>query len=309
MKRSTKIILICGLAVLVLGASSVALLGLFFWELAEGTRLSSLGYEKMMQKDYDGAITNLTEASKKVVLGQNRFWLYVNRGAAEIQKKRYDEAIKDFTEAIKIDPSQADPYERRGLAYETKKESESALADYDRAIELDPNRGLSHLQRGKIHFDRGEIDKALTDYNEVVRIWPNYGHAYLMLGRSHLQRGELESALADFDTYLRIVPSSRIGYEERAKVYRQLGDSERAFFDTAKVQYLASQKPFAPTKPKPQRGPVLEHAWRARQVHPGTFAKTGIVGSSASYNALLLADDGRDEGARSRRLRQGNGIL
>jgi tetratricopeptide (TPR) repeat protein len=254
MKFSTKIILAV-LGTAALGAATVITLGVvFFWQLAEGTKLSSLGYENMLQNDYDGAIKNLTDASNKIVIGNNRFWLYVNRGAAEFHKKRYDDAIKDFTTAIEIDPSQADPYERRGQAYEQKEEIDKALADYDRALERDPNRGQPHLQRGTILYDRDEFDKALGDFQEVVRIWPNYAHGFLMRGRCLLKQNDLDHALANFDAAIAIQPWNMQAHEERAKTYRQLGNSERAFFDTAEAQHLAGP-PRSLTRPSPSPFP------------------------------------------------------
>lgn len=251
MKRSHKIALLGAVVALFLGTASVATVGFFFWRIAEGQRLSRLGYEKMLQQDYDGAIRSLNEAvSNNVVLGSNRFWLYLNRGAAEFQKKRYDDAVKDFTTAIEIDPSQADPYERRGQAYEQKKEIDKALADYDRALDRDPNRGLPHLQRGTILYDRDEFDKALVDFQEVVRIWPNYAYGFLMRGRCFLKRDDLDHALANFDATIAIQPWNVQAHEERAKTYRRLGNSERAFFDTTETQHLAGP-PRSLTRPSP----------------------------------------------------------
>ncbi len=204
------------------------------------------------QRDYDGAIQNLTEASNRIVIGDNRFWLYLNRGAAEFQKKRYDDAIKDFTAAIEIDPSRTDPYGRRGQAYEEKKEIDKALADYDRALERDSNQGLPHLQRGTILYDRDEFEKALTDFKEVTRIWPNYAHGFLMRGRCLVKQDDLEHALANFDACIAMQPWNVQAHEERAKVYRRRGDSERAFFDTAEAQHLASPpRSFARPSPSP----------------------------------------------------------
>jgi tetratricopeptide (TPR) repeat protein len=250
MTRSTKIIL-GALGAFILGVTAMVTLGLlFFWQLAEGARLSSLGYENMVQRDYDGAIKNLTDASNKIVIGDNRFWLYLNRGSAEIQKNRYDDAIKDFTTAIQIDPTRADSYERRGQAYEQKKEIDKALADYDRALERDPNQGLPHLQRGTILYDRDEFDKALADFQEVVRIWPGYAHGFLMRGRCLLKQDDPEHALANFDATIAMQPWNVQAHEERAKTYRRLGNSERAFFDIAEAQHLAGP-PRRLTRPSP----------------------------------------------------------
>ena len=238
MKRSTKIIL-AAIGAFILGATALVMLGLFFvWQLVEGTRLSNLGYENLRQKDYDGAIKNLTDASSRIVIGENRFWLYVNRGAAEIHKKRYDDAIKDFTTATEIDPSKADPYEWRGQAYEDKKDLERAAADYGRTVERDPNRGLAHYRRGRIEFNRKQFAESRADFSETVRIWPNYAEGLVMLGRSYFDQNDIEHALASLDAAIDADPRSFHAHEMRALVYRKRGDGERAFFDEAEAQHL-----------------------------------------------------------------------
>ena len=74
-----------------------------------------------------------------------------NRGNAFRIKLEYDRAIKDYDQAIKLDPKDNDLYVDRGWAYHQK-------GDFDRAIEdtarrrsgLDPDneRAFVHARRG-----------------------------------------------------------------------------------------------------------------------------------------------------------------
>ncbi len=48
-------------------------------------------------------------------------------------KGDFDKAIADFSEAIRLDPKDADAYFNRGRAYEKKGETERARADFDQA--------------------------------------------------------------------------------------------------------------------------------------------------------------------------------
>jgi tetratricopeptide (TPR) repeat protein len=79
--------------------------------------------------------------------------LYTIRAATYRQMKKYDKAIADYTEAIRLSSAQAadhpaDALKRSGLAarayrdrgecYDAKKEPEKAAADYKEADRLDP---------------------------------------------------------------------------------------------------------------------------------------------------------------------------
>ena len=59
-----------------------------------------------------------------------------NRGVAYYNKGEYDQAIADFTEAIRLDPDNADIYHDRGLAYGKKGDESKSQADLSKAKEL-----------------------------------------------------------------------------------------------------------------------------------------------------------------------------
>ena len=54
-------------------------------------------------------------------------------------KEKYEKAIADYNEAIRLDPKMAAAYTQRGYAWEAKKDYEKAIADYTEAIRLNPN--------------------------------------------------------------------------------------------------------------------------------------------------------------------------
>jgi tetratricopeptide (TPR) repeat protein len=62
-------------------------------------------------------------------------WL---RGMDHYQKKEYDKAIPDFTEAIRLDPKFAPAYRDRGSSYSRLKEYDKAVADLTEYIRLKP---------------------------------------------------------------------------------------------------------------------------------------------------------------------------
>jgi len=61
---------------------------------------------------------------------------YNNRGVAYRNKGKFDEAITDCSEAIRLGPNFAHFYNNRGLAYEEEGEQAKAEADFAKAKEL-----------------------------------------------------------------------------------------------------------------------------------------------------------------------------
>jgi tetratricopeptide (TPR) repeat protein len=63
---------------------------------------------------------------------------YCIRGSMYIDKKDYDKAIEDFSEAISLDPTDPDAYNGRSLAYDHKNETAKAVEDFTQVLRLDP---------------------------------------------------------------------------------------------------------------------------------------------------------------------------
>ena len=59
-------------------------------------------------------------------------------------QKRYDKAIADFNEAVRLNPRDPFAYTSRGMAWQNQKDYDKAIADFNEAIRLEP-RDASNL--------------------------------------------------------------------------------------------------------------------------------------------------------------------
>src|SRR5207244_3275786 len=83
---------------------------------------------------------------------------YITSGVAWMDKKGYDSAIKDFDEAIRLDPEFAFSYYCRGWAWTEKKNYDQAIRDYSEGIRLDPNDACNYFGRGIVWEKRRDFD-------------------------------------------------------------------------------------------------------------------------------------------------------
>jgi len=99
---------------------------------------------------------------------------YYKTGDEYSLKGDYDNAIADYTEAIRLDSNYAEAYNKRGDVYLViKRDNDSAIADYTEAIRLNPNKTEAYLGRGASYFIKGNRDRAIADCEAVLRIDPN----------------------------------------------------------------------------------------------------------------------------------------
>ncbi|HBF7094808.1 TPA: helix-turn-helix domain-containing protein [Clostridioides difficile] len=101
---------------------------------------------------------------------------YYDRAFMRIFLNNYEDAIKDYTRAIQINPNFALAYLDRGNLYTFLGQKENAFDDYDKALEVAPNRDVKYtilnsssevLQKtlGE-YISENDIDSYITDKKE-----------------------------------------------------------------------------------------------------------------------------------------------
>jgi Tfp pilus assembly protein PilF len=166
---------------------------------------------------------------------------YFDSGLAFLNRKQYDEAIGDFTESIRVDPTYTLAYFNRGLAYDNKGNYDKAVSDYTKAIGLDPSFLPSYFNRGIAYGHQRNHDKAVSDYDEAIRLDPNYAASYLNRGLEYRNKGNWQKAISDLTEAIRLDPNNADAYKNRGSTYLHAGDSAKAYADFATVKRLQSR--------------------------------------------------------------------
>ena len=88
-----------------------------------------------------------------------------------------DRAIKDYSQAIRLNPKDAFAFNNRGIEYSNKDEFDRAIKDHNEAIRLKPDYAKAFHNRGQNYSNKGRYDLAIKDYNEAIRLQPDYAQA------------------------------------------------------------------------------------------------------------------------------------
>jgi tetratricopeptide (TPR) repeat protein len=81
-----------------------------------------------------------------------------------------EKAVRDFTEAVRIDPNYPGGYSERGQALFELGETDRAIADYSAALKHDPNYGPALRGRAMANLYRGATDRALSDLSRAIQV-------------------------------------------------------------------------------------------------------------------------------------------
>ena len=177
------------------------------------------------KSESDRAIRDYNEAIR---LNPGYADAFANRGAAYARKRDYDRAIQDYDEAIRLNPRHADAFSNRGVVYARKKDYERAIQDYDEAIRLNPDHIGALYARGNAYRRRGDYDQAVRNYDQVVRLNPRHAQAYSNRGLTYAAKGRDNLAIQDYDEAIRINPEHVNAYYNRGNAYRRTGAYSKA---------------------------------------------------------------------------------
>ena len=188
---------------------------------------------------FDRAIDDLTEAIR---LDPKRATAYLNRGAAYNGLGQYEQAIEDLSQAIELDPENAGAYTNRGLAFFGIGQYDQAVADLSRAIQLAPKNAIPYFNRAEVFARLGLRDRALQDYDMTTRLDPHLVAAYAASARLREQEGQREHAIHDFDMALQLDPKEVSLYYDRGNARRESGDWRGALADYDRAVMLAPRQ-------------------------------------------------------------------
>jgi tetratricopeptide (TPR) repeat protein len=152
--------------------------------------------------------------------------------------------IKDFSEAIRLEPDAHIPYQARAAVYHAVHEYDKALADLTDAIRLAPEVGLLYNDRGCVYKSLDNYPKAQEQFNEAIRVDPKLALAYSNRGVNwHVQK-QYEKAMADFDKALEIDPKLAHAYAFRGYVWSKEGHYNQALKDWDEAIRVAPDEPW-----------------------------------------------------------------
>ena len=178
--------------------------------------------------NYEQAISDYSVAIKRKA---DYAAVYYNRARTKQTLKKHKEAIPDYDAAIKIDPEYVEAYFYRGNAKRNIRRYFAAISDYDTVIKLKPDYAEAYYRRGNAKQSMGKYEDAIPDYDVVIRMQPIYADVYQSRGNANLKLEQYGAAVLDFETVIGLKPDYAKAYFNRGKAKYHLGQFEDAVAD------------------------------------------------------------------------------
>ena len=165
----------------------------------------------------------------------HRSQLLYNRARLLVAMGRADEAFKDYTTLIDLDPYYTDYLSERARILRLRGDFDAALADYDRAVELAPPFPELFYNRGTAREETGDTEGALADFDYVLAMEPDDLDTRLTRADLLLGQAEFEAAETDVDAGLALRPGEPrlLCMKGTILLHRDSLDEARAVLDQA----------------------------------------------------------------------------
>jgi tetratricopeptide (TPR) repeat protein len=144
----------------------------------EANKIAIEGAEALKNKEWDKAVDLFRKAADMdEKYTPNLSAALQQRAFADVSQHKYQEAVQDYTEAIKDMPGDTALYEGRAYAEMMLEDYDSALKDYSKLIKMKPKEVRYFLRRSYIYEVKKDIPKAMADTEQALKLDPNNAEA------------------------------------------------------------------------------------------------------------------------------------
>uniref|UniRef100_A0A8B9TCF7 Tetratricopeptide repeat domain 6 n=1 Tax=Anas platyrhynchos TaxID=8839 RepID=A0A8B9TCF7_ANAPL len=183
-----------------------------------------LGYNLQVHGKLQRAWNQFTVA---IVIDPKCYAAYDGRASVCLQMGENFAAFQDINAALKLTTT-APLLTNRGVINQLMGYLSCAMKDYQQAISVDPNYALAYFSAANIYFHNHQFSQAYCYYSKVLKLEPRNESAIMNRAITNTILKNFEEAREDFEKAVCLCPFSAAVYFNRANFYNGLKQYEQA---------------------------------------------------------------------------------
>jgi tetratricopeptide (TPR) repeat protein len=153
---------------------------------------------------------------------------HVNLASILIGKGKLDEAHTHFEEALRIEPNNAEFHSGYAYLLEQLGRDEQAAAECEAAVRLEPKSAQAWFSYGAFLEKHGKLDEAIAQYRQAVQADPRFVDAHIDLASALFVKGDVRDAKAHYLEASRLEPKLAQPHNYLGKVFLREGNVSQA---------------------------------------------------------------------------------
>ena len=183
-------------------------------------------------KDEMLAVTSLTDKSS--VSPEDTLYLDAIRATV---RRRFDDAVKAYTQISQYSPNDSGVYVDLGYAYENNGDPDKALENYLKAINLNERQyATAYLRAGVVYNRKADVENATKMFDETERLYKAASNTE-GLNEVYRQRGILFRSNGDYE-------KAKTQFQASLDASRAMGNEAQQITALIDLSYLASSRGF-----------------------------------------------------------------
>src|SRR5208283_4818342 len=170
------------------------------------------GEKAMSEKQWQEAVSLFGKSLKS---NPTNGLAYVGRSRAYLQLGNLDKALEDANTAVEKKPG-AQAYGQRGIIEKLQKKTDEALRDFSAAIKLDPGYSWAYAQRADLYSRQKDQDKALQDVNKALAAKRDFVEGYRLKAWVLNRMGKCKDASEAFKMVEKLSPNDAWSIQDYA---------------------------------------------------------------------------------------------
>lgn len=152
----------------------------------------------------------------------------IERGMSLLLARRLDEAMAEFNDALRADPSCADAHFGIAECLMLRRRTDDALARYMECLRINPGHARARFGLGNILMIKGKINEATRVFMMVSMADPGHVQARFNLGKCLEKKGQVSDALESYRGLTVAFPDFLDAYLAAADCLVTLGRADEA---------------------------------------------------------------------------------
>lgn len=189
---------------------------------------SAAAYRQLGKSVADKAIGYFTRRHQR---GREEPELFRRRGQAYQFLSQYDEAIKDYTAALKLDKTNIPAWIARGQALCREGNFKTSFQDFSKAISLDPKSHAAYYGRAKTLLEQGSVETARSDIEQAISLSPSRSRYHALAAQIASKEGNTKRQIDSLNHAVANDSTDPSLYLERAIVFEATGRLDSAMRD------------------------------------------------------------------------------
>lgn len=154
-----------------------------------------------------------------------------NRGQKNYAAGKYQQAVQDFAQAVKLDPKSPEAHYALARALTKTARTAEAIDAFKQLLNLNPTEELkiwSYYLSGNAYAEKAQWNEAIDSFQQALKLNPDLSKPHYSLGLAYAASNRTEDAAAEFKQAVRLKPDYAEAHYNLGVAYLQMGRRQEA---------------------------------------------------------------------------------